>query len=57
MAVLVYIPTPFRDLTGGLGHVQADGAGEVAARELLLHDQAGQGDQVADAESDSTQPV
>jgi molybdopterin synthase sulfur carrier subunit len=25
MAVNVYIPTPFRDLTLGLGHVQADG--------------------------------
>ena len=24
--VNVYIPTPFRDLTGGLGHVQGDGA-------------------------------
>src|SRR5258706_12905301 len=24
--VNVYIPSPFRDLTGGLGHVQGDGA-------------------------------
>ena len=26
MSVSVYIPTPFRDLTDGLGHVRADGA-------------------------------
>ena len=33
-------------------NVEAHGAGEVAARKLLLHDQAGQGDQVADAEAE-----
>jgi sulfur-carrier protein len=26
MSVSVYVPTPFRDLTSGLGHVWADGA-------------------------------
>lgn len=25
MAITVYIPTPFRDLTNGSGHVQAEG--------------------------------
>src|SRR5579859_3930108 len=33
MSVSVYIPTPFRDLTNGLGHVRGDGAtvGELIA--------------------------
>ncbi len=33
MSVSVYIPTPYRHLTAGLGHVQADGAN---LRELIV---------------------
>jgi molybdopterin converting factor small subunit len=50
MAIQVYIPTPFRDLTGGSGHVHADGATIAELIGDLERRYPGLGERIADAD-------
>jgi len=50
MAITVYIPTPFRDLTRGQGHVPANGATIAALIDDLESRYPGLGERIADVD-------